>query len=224
MNPEFDIKDFAKEMNNIMEYSIGFLEGAKSGKVAFLESLGQATIEGMKEFIDSMARTDPAMLQHMYEWEQTGSPQARLFDLVYTVSNLGLSIGATFRQSSSVKEGSKVPFYDKARIMEYGIPVVIKPVSAKVLVFEEDGEQIFTRNPVTIQNPGGSEAKGGFEQTFNLFFNQYFTQAFINSSGILEYLQNPTVYNKNLKAGQRLGRSKGMQTGYRWIANAGAKA
>lgn len=221
MKISFDSHAFAKEMNNVVDYSLGFLDGAKMGKNAMLESLGRSAIEAMKDFIDSMAKVDPAMLQHMYEWNQVGSPSARLFDLQYTVSNLGLSIGSTYRQSQSVKDGSNVPFYDKARVMEQGIPVTIRPVRAKALSFEDNGEQVFTKQPIKVMNPGGSEAKGGFEKTFNIFFENYFTQSFLRSSGILDYLKNPVVYSKELRAGQRLGRSKGVQTGYRWIANAG---
>ena len=221
MKISFDSHAFAKEMNNVVDYSLGFLDGAKMGKSAMLESLGRSAIEAMKDFIDSMAKVDPAMLQHMYEWNQVGSPSARLFDLQYTVSNLGLSIGSTYRQSQSVKDGSNVPFYDKARIMEQGIPVTIRPVRAKALSFEDNGEQVFTKQPIKVMNPGGSEAKGGFERVFNIFFENYFTQSFLRSSGILDYLKNPVVYSKELRAGQRLGRSKGVQTGYRWIANVG---
>lgn len=219
--PNFDSKQFAQEMQNVVDYSLGFLDGVQRGKSRFLESLGEATIEQMKQFIDSMARTDPGMLQHMYEWEQTGSPSARLFDLQYTVSNLGLSINSTFRQSQAIKNGSNVPFYDKARIMEYGIPVTIKPVRAKVLAFTDGNSEVFTKQPVFVKDPGGPEAQGGFERTFDIFFENYFSQAFLISSGILDYLQNPIVYKKNLKAGQRMGRPKGTQTGYRWIANVG---
>lgn len=221
MRTTFDVSNFKREMDNVLEYSVGFLDGAKAGKTAFLASLGQATTEVMKSFIDSMARTDPAMLQHMYEWNQNGSPAGRLYDINYTVSNLGLSLSASFRQSSVIRDGSNVPFYDKARIMEQGIPVVIRPVKAQALAFEDDGEQVFTKQPVTVQNPGGNAAQGGFEKVFETFFTQYFTQSFIASSGILEYLKSPVVYNKNLRSGQRLGRSKGVQTGYRWIANVG---
>lgn len=221
MRTTFDVSKFQREMDNVIEYSIGFLDGAKSGKTAFLASLGAATTEVMKGFIDSMARTDPEMLQHMYEWNQNGSPAGRLYDIDYTISNLGLSLFATFRQSTVIKDGSNVPFYDKARIMEQGIPVVIKPRQAKALAFEDNGDQVFTKQPVTVQNPGGDAAQGGFEKVFDTFFTQYFTQSFLASSGILEYLKSPVLYSKNLRAGQRLGRSKGVQTGYRWIANAG---
>ena len=221
MKLEYDTKQFMKDMNNVIQYSMGFLEGVKSGKRIMLDNVGKLTIEAMKDFIDVIARVDTAVLQHVYEWGQSGSPDARLYDLTYTVSNLGLSVKSSFRQSSSIQAGSNVPFYDKARIMENGIPVTIRPVRAKVLAFKDGGEQVFTKGPVVVTNPGGDAAKGGFEKAFDIFMNQYFSQAFLNSSGILNYLQNPVAYKKNLPSGKKFGKSSGYATGYRWIANAG---
>lgn len=215
---------FMKEMNNIMEYSLGFLEGAKRGKRQFLDNLGSNTIETLKNYLDTMARVDEQALGHMYEWGMSGSPDSRLFDIDYTVSNNGLSINSTFRQSTSVKEGSKVPFYDKARIMEQGIPVTIRPKSAQVLSFDNNGEQVFTKGPISVNNPGGQAAQNGFQKTIDRFFDVYFTQAFLYASGIANYLENPVAYKKNLPAGKRGGRSTGISTGYKWMANAGVKA
>lgn len=216
----FDAQEFSRDMQKLVEYSAGYLDGIKSGKTVFLNNLGKGTIEALKEFIDSYSRVNPEMLHHMYEWNMTGSPSARLFDLNYTISGLGLSFRSEFRQSVSVKEGSKVPFYDKARIMEQGIPVVIRPRQAKALSFTDNGEQVFTKQPIAIDNPGGEAAQGGFARTLDVFFNNYFSQAFLRSSGILDYLEKPTLYKKNLRAGMKQGRSKGIETGYRWIANA----
>jgi hypothetical protein len=178
----------------------------------------------MKEFIDSNARVNPEMLHHVYEWYQTGSPSARLYDISYTTSNLGLSFRSSFSQSISVKNGSRIPFYNKARIMEEGIPVTIRPKVAQVLAFTDNGEEVFTRGPVQVLNPGGNEVEGGFEKVFDMFFNRYFSQAFLRVSGVAKYLENPEVYRKNMKAGKSMGRSKGISTGYRWIANAGMGA
>lgn len=216
----FDTAKFSKEMNNILNYSLGFLEGIERGKKVFLNNLGQSTIELMKQFVDSNARVNPEALHHMYEWEQTGSPAARLFDINYSVTSSGLSIGSTFRQSTSVKKGSYSAFYDKARIMEYGIPVTISPSRSKVLVFEENGETVFTQKPVNIPNPGGKAVAGSFERTLDSFMNLYFTQAFLRSSGILKYFSDTTLFKRSIPAGARLGRSKGIDVGYRWIANA----
>lgn len=222
MKNNYDTKQFMKDMDNIINYSIGFLDGVKLGKREMLSNIGRGTVESMKQFIDSMARVDSDMLHHVYEWNQVGSPSARLFDIQYTVSNLGLSIKSTFSQSTTVQSGSKTPFYDKARIMENGIPVTIKPVIAQVLSFDDSGEQVFTKKPITVMNPGGQATTRGFEQAFDNFMNQYFRQSFLNSSGIIEYLQNPVAYKNNLASGKRLGKAKGYSTGYRWIANTGA--
>lgn len=218
---QIDSNAFKKEMQNIIDYSVGFLEGVQRGKSVFLKNLGSSIVEVLKEFVDSNARVNPAMLQHMYEWYQAGSPDARLFDINYTVSGLGLSFRSTFRQSISVKNGSRQPFYDKARIMEYGIPVTIRPTRSKALVFEDNGETVFTKNPVRVDNPGGAAAQGGFEKIFDVFFSQYFSQAFLQSSGLMQYLETPVLYKKNLPRGKRGGRPSGIDTGYRWIANAG---
>ncbi len=220
MKTTFNTRQFKKDMNNIVDYSMGFLEGVQSGKKAMLDLLGRETIQLLKEYVDSNARVNPEALQHVYEWYQSGMADGRLFDVEYTVSNLGLSVKSTFRQSTTIKDGSRTPFYDKARIMENGIPVVIKPKFVEVLSFDINGEQIFTRTPVKVKNPGG-DVQGNYEQVFDSFFSRYFTQAFLRTSGIAQYLENPTVYKKNMSAGKRGGRAIGVSTGYRWIANAG---
>ena len=224
MITKFNSNQFKKDMNNILNYSIGFLEGVQRGKTVFLKTLGMETVEVMKEFIDSNARVNPQMLHHVYEWTMVGSPDARLYDISYTASNLGLSFRSSFSQSTSIKDGSRTPFYDKARIMEYGIPVTIRPKVAQVLAFDDNGETIFTRGPVQVMNPGGTEVEGGFEKAFDMFFNKYFSQAFLRTSGVARYLENPQVYKKDMPAGKRMGKTKGLSTGYRWIANAGMGA
>jgi hypothetical protein len=224
MRAVFNSNQFKKEMNNIVNYSVGFLEGVQKGKTVFLKTVGLETVELMKEFIDSNARVNPEMLHHVYEWNQTGSPSARLYDISYTTSNLGLSFRSSFSQSTSIKDGSRTPFYDKARIMEYGIPVTIRPKVAQVLAFEDGGETIFTQGPVRVDNPGGMQVEGGFEKVFDMFFNRYFSQAFLRVSGIAKYLENPQVYKKDMQAGKKMGKTKGLSTGYRWIANAGVGA
>jgi hypothetical protein len=215
---KFDSNRFAKEMNNIVNYSTGFIEGVQQGKSALLENIGAEVVEGIKEFIDVNARINPAALHHVYEWYQTGSPSARLFDINYISNQIGLSFNSTFRQSVSVKNGSKVPFYNKAQIMENGVPVVIRPVSAQVLSFNENGEQVFTRGPVVVSDPGGQAVQGGYERVFDMFFETYFKQSFLRTTGILEHLQNPEPFKRNLSKGKRGGRSVGYSVGYKWIS------
>lgn len=211
---------FEKQMNNILDYSFGFLEGVESGKKVFLDNLGKSTIEALGAYIDTSARLNTQALHHVYEWYQTGSPSARLFDLNYTVSNLGLSLTGTFKQSRTLSQDSKVPFYNKARIMENGVPVKIKPKSSGVLAFKDAGETIFTKKEVTVKNPGGDQVRGSFNQIMDEFMLRYFKQSFIKASGLYEYINKPVLYKKNLAAGAKAGKYKGVTTGYTWIANA----
>lgn len=214
---------FKKEIKNIMDYSIGFLEGIQAGKTKFLNNVGIMTKELLEQYIDANARVNPKALHHIYEWSKVGSPDARLYDIKYTISNLGLSFVANMKQSTSIKDGSSVPFYNKARIMEEGTPVTIKPTRSSVLVFEDGGETVFTRDKVVVDSPGGRETTGSFEKVLDTFFSRYFTQAFLKTSGLYSHLENPQVYKRNLSAGKSSRRSKGVQVGYRWIANAGIK-
>jgi len=212
--------NFEKQINNIIQYSVGFLDGAQKGKTIFLKNLGATTIQAMATYVDISAKGNPSALHHVYEWYKTGSPEARLFDINYTVSNAGLTFNSKFKQSRTLKEDSNTPFYDKARIMENGIPVVISPKKSSVLVFEEGGNTIFTKGSVTVRNPGGEYVTGSFERTIDEFILRYFKQSFLRASGIYDYIKKPVLYKKNFKAGAKLGKSKGVDTGFKWIANA----
>lgn len=216
---KFDNKAFKRDMKNIIDYSTGFAEGVQKGKLEFLNNLGVDVSEIASQFIDTNARVSPGTLHHVYEWYKTGSPEARLFDIDYTVSNLGLSFISKFKQSSTVSNGAREPFRNKAEIMENGTTIVIRPRNAEVLRFEVDGEVVYTKKPVVVDNPGGN-TQGEFEKAFDMFFGRYFTQAFLTSSNLKQYFENPIVYKRNLGKGKRGGRSAGLSTGYRWVVNA----
>jgi len=211
---------FEKQMSNIVAYAAGFIEGVQKGKRIFLNNLGKETIILLGQYIDASARSNPKALHHIYEWNNVGSPSARLFDINYTLSNLGLSLSGTFRQSSTIKDGSSVPFYNKAYIMENGIPVTIRPSKSNLLVFEANGETVFTSKEVSVDNPGGDAVQGSFERAFDQFMLNYFKQSMLQSSGIYSYISRPTDFKKNISAGSKAGKSKGIETGFRWITNA----
>ena len=221
MRVVFNDRMFKKDMKNLINYSMGYLDGIQKGKKEFLDNLGKVTIEALGQYIDVNARMNTQALHHVYEWYRTGSPQARLFNLNYTVSNLGLSVNSNFKQSNSIARDSSEPFYSKARIMENGIPVTINPKSGGALRFEEGGQEIFTKRSITVFNPGGTEVEGSYEKTFDDFMLRYFKQSFLKASGIYDYISKPTLYKRNLAKGVKGGgRSTGYSTGYKWIANA----
>ena len=222
MRLTIDDSTFMKEMNNLIAYSEGFLDGAKIAKTKMLKNLGVAVKELAEQYIDAMARMDPESLHHVYEWYQTGSSAARLYDLQYSVRANGLSFNYTFSQSRSVRNGSSTPFYDKARIMEDGVPVTIRPKKASVLAFAIDDKEIFTPNPVTVNNPGGRSVQGAFAKTFDSFFKQYLSQSVLDITGISHDIKNPLSFKANLSAGKKGGRAVGLRVGAEWMAKAGA--
>ena len=77
-------KDFCPEVVNYHDetdtYSVNYSE--LSG--LFVES----TKELNQKLIDANARINPATLHHVYEWTKTGSPNARLFDIKFSVNSI----------------------------------------------------------------------------------------------------------------------------------------
>lgn len=216
---KFETEKFFAELKNITGYAEGFMQGVESGEKVFAENLGKEAIEDLKEFIDANARLSPETMHHVYEWYLSGSPDARLFDIEYEASSSGgLSIYSTFRQSVSVRNGSTTPFYNKAEIMENGIPVIIKPVRAQALVFEDDGFTVFTKGPVKVTEPGGDAVQGSYERVFEAFFNTYFTQSFLQHSQVMQKLKQATPFYTNFSNAKRGGRAVGVSTGRRWIS------
>jgi hypothetical protein len=219
MEVKFNTTKFDKDMINFINYSIGFLEGIEHAKPVFFKEFGRGIIAGLNQYIDAHARSNQKALHHVYEWYKTGSPEARLFNLVSVPTTSGISIQSTFKQSKTLSKDSKTIFRNKAQVMENGQPVEIVPKKG-LLAFDIGGETVFTKKSVTVNNPGGIAVVGSYQQTFDSFFKNYFSQSFLRASGILNYLEDVSIYKENLKSGVRGGASVGKQTGYRWLLNA----
>ena len=65
MRAVFESKQFKKDMKNLINYSIGFLDGMQAGKQKFLVNLGMDTSEMASQFIDANARVSPQTLHHV---------------------------------------------------------------------------------------------------------------------------------------------------------------
>jgi hypothetical protein len=213
-----DDSKFMSDMNNLIQYAEGFLDGAQAGKAQLLKNLGEDIADRLGDFIDSNARVDPASLSHVYEWNQTGVRGARLFEINSSVRTNTITITANMLQSRSIKPGSNTPFSNKATVMEQGKPVTISPRMASKLVFEVDGKTVFTKKSVTVEHPGGIAAQGGFEKAFDSFFTVYLSQAVLYSMGLQERLSKPEIFKRNLKQAKTGGRSLGFSTGIRWVS------
>lgn len=142
------------------------------------------------EYIDSLARSKPKSLHHVYEWKRVGSKNARLFKL-NKLSQEGLSfkIGFEYQISKTAVPNSfskrRHVFKNKAAVMEAGMPLKIAPRASQRLVFEYGGTTVFMPKgaSVTVKRPGGAAAKNQFTLAYSRFFNGNLVNASIKRSG-----------------------------------------
>lgn len=203
INVRFDTKQFTKTLMNSIKYSDGFMDGVNSARLRFNEELGLFIEQALNKYIDARARANPEALHHMYEWGQVGSANARLFEFKVTATQTLIKFSGKFLPSSSNPPNSNTPFREKASIMESGMDVTIEPKDSETLVFEADGETVFTRREVTVSNPGGEAVMGSFERIVNDFFSNYLTTGLLRSSGIFKKLERPVEYKIILLEVQR---------------------
>jgi hypothetical protein len=148
-------------------------------------------------YIDSQARSFTSRLHHVYEWRNPGDSSARLWKLTMkSGTSYDMNIGYTFKQSRTqvpnTRSLKKYVFREKARIMEYRIPVTIKPRAASIrLAFEtKDGRFIVLPKgqSVRVNNPGGSNVYSGFGRTYEKFFNSPMAIESIDRSNVSKAL------------------------------------
>lgn len=213
----FDNRHAKKIFNNTIDYSEGFFQGIELNKMLFNQKFALFIEDALKKYIDSKARLNPDQLHHVYEWGQVGSPAARLFDFSAKVTKNMIVITGKFLQSTSIPPGGNEAFLDKANVMENQISVVVSPKNSKVLVFEDDGETIFTPNSVYIDNPGGNEVSGAFGRCFEEFFERYLTSGLLINSGILKELSTPKEFELSFPQGAKIGKSAGIKAGKKYM-------
>jgi len=218
---KFDTKKITKTINNVIEYSDGFISETKASKQKIANKMANTSINTFYEYLDGLARVHPGMLHHVYEWGEIGNPSARLFELSAKISQGTAVVGAEFLESTSVSEKASEPFYNKAEIMEAGEAIVVTEQEAQALFFEVDGEEVFRKGPIVIPNPGGEGVRGSFVEAFNEFYTSYFSQVYLRSIKFYEALQNPRAYSKNIRAAVRgsNARTIGKNSAVEWISN-----
>lgn len=219
ISAKFDTKDFSSKMINLDQYSKGFLNGINANRINFNNQLAMLTKEALEKFIDARARADKPSLHHVYEWNMTGNPAGRLFKIDHQAGTNIINFFGNFLPSSSVSDSSDEPFINKAEIMENQIQIQVEPRMNSALAFEDNGEQVFSMNSITIDNPGGDAVSGSFGRAVEDFFNIYFTTTFLTQSGILQNLQNPIEYAERFAAGVKgAGYSAGMSSASKYMS------
>ena len=224
INVKFNAIDFNDKMQNVVQYTYGFKKGIEENRKFFNLQLGKYSLELLNKYIDSKARMNPDQLHHVYEWGQTGDPGSRLFEIDTSATETNIVFYGKFRPSKSVSDTSDQPFVDKAQVMENGISIEISPKSSNVLAFEVEGETVFTTDSIYIANPGGDGVAGAFGKVVEDFFDNYYTNAVLSGSGILQKLSNPIEYSAGFSAGVTGGGfSAGRAAGKRYLTVRGVE-
>jgi hypothetical protein len=212
---KFDNAKLKITLKNTVQYSQGFIEGVELSKVNFNQELANFTLITLQKYIDSQARMNPLRLHHMYEWGRAGNASSRLFEFDTKVTNKTIRINGKFLPSKSISSTSSEPFVNKASIMENAITVVIEPKNSDVLVFEDNGETVFTTKTIYIDHPGGDEVAGGFGSTIDNFFENYFTNGLLKP--LIDKLSKASEFSQSFPAGTRSGKNVGVNAGKKYL-------
>jgi hypothetical protein len=208
---KFNSIEFAKKMNNVINYSEGFLEGIQLERLNFNRFLGGYTVEALGKYIDSRARINHSALHHVYEPGETGDEGGRLFSFNVTANKSNIHVGGKFLLSKKIPLNGGDPFINRAEIMENDISVTITPRNSSVLAFEDDGQTFFTRNSIVIEHPGGDGVAGSFGMVVDDFFENYFKGAMLEP--LMNDLRSADEFIKNFSAGANSGKSIGVKAG-----------
>jgi hypothetical protein len=215
-------KEAMKVLNNVVNYSEGFLKESKARESYVASKLASTSITAFYEYLDVVARTNPGMLHHVYEWGEVGNPAARLVELKKVLAGKKAEVVSDFLQSTSIPENGSEPFWNKAEVMEEGITVQINEVSAQALFFQVDGEEFFRTGPIVIENPGGEQVRGSFVRVFEEFYNNYFDQVYLRSIRFYDHFTKSREFESGFNSAVRSGNASsiGRKTALSWIINA----
>ena len=74
---------------------------------------------------------------------------------------------------------------------------------------------------MVVQNPGAPQVAGSFERVFNQFFNSYYSQSFMRTSGLDSRIGDTTAFVNGLRQAKSLGKQAGVSAGRRWLLGKG---
>jgi hypothetical protein len=215
-------KEAMRVLNNVVNYSEGFIKESKAKESYVASKLASTSITAFYEYLDVLARTNPGMLHHVYEWGEAGNPGARLVELKKVLAGKKVEIASEFIMSTTIPENGSEPFWNKAEVMEEGITVQVNEVSAQALFFQIDGEEFFRTGPIVIENPGGEQVRGSFVRAFEEFYNNYFDQVYLRSIRFYDHFTKSREFESGFNSAVRSGSaaSMGRRSALSWIINA----
>lgn len=209
-----DTSELERILKDTAQYCQGFIDGGEQGLPILLAKIGEVVKEALGQWMDSMAAGNHASLHHVYEWYQTGSAGARLFEYNFSVGGNTIIFTGETQASSSLPRRSSVPFYNKADVMESGGSVTISPVNVSYLHWDD----VYTPNDVTVAHPGGAATVGSWKRFTDLFFNTVLPQSLL--AAMLADLGTADEFLASFAAGAMGGGyGTGVGAGTKWITS-----
>jgi len=139
----------------------------KSNKMMIERAAANLVARYFESYVDAKARTSPKSFHHIYEFDETGSKDARLFKRKITSTVGGTVISYNLINAKKPnREG--YPFPQKAKVMEAGTPIVIKPKTSQFLQYRLSDGRFVRSSQSIVENPGGDVANK-FTDEFNSF-------------------------------------------------------
>ncbi len=151
-------------MGKLANYVEGFVTGVKEANAYTPYEIALYQITEFGKFVDTMASMNPHRLHHVYEWNQVGDSESRLFQLTARPILTKVVVTYEFLPSVTPNNNGQV-FWDKAQVMESGNMVTNNPSTAVLL---RDGN--WRVGPFTF-NPGGDSTTNAFRETFIDYFS-----------------------------------------------------
>ena len=212
-----DVSNLTKTLNNTAQFGQGYINALEQEHDVFLIKLSVASIRLLYSYLDNRAKMSPKTLHHVYEQDRVGEPSARLFKFNTVIAGSTISVTGTFLDAKESRTGQ--PFVKKAEVMEAGTTITISPRhEGGVLVFEDDGETVFTRSTVTVEHPGGPDVEKAFAEAVYDFFASFLTKAVIFP--VLQELSNNKEFDRNFARGVKFGYSAGVDAGRKQMRGA----
>lgn len=222
VNVRFNTREFNRVMKNAIRYSDGFVDGIEIDKRQFMMELGEFVSQILHKYVDAQAKANPQRLHHVYEWGKVGSPSSRLFFVEPIAGPQVIRFDVFFLASDSTSKTATEPFIYKAETMEKGMSITVVPKFSDYLVFDIDNHTVFTKNEITINNPGGPAVKGSFKETIDEFFSQYLTNVVLQP--FLKDLATAEEYAKYFRQGANGGGYNiGIRSGKLYLSSAGMR-
>lgn len=134
-------------------------------------------------YMTAISTADPSRFHHVYEWNQIGNPNAKLWKNILRGQGGNRTVTWTWRASKTIvpvtQEAQDVGvqavhvFVWKAPVMEYSTDITITPKRKTGLAYftgptsdPERWKLNFTKSPIDVQNPGGMQVKGAFTAAY----------------------------------------------------------